>query len=312
MNNSRFKTALVLSGGGAKGAFQVGALQVLKEKGYEFDVISGISVGSLNGAMLATGQFEQLVQTWSDMTPGQILVEQSLAGLARRYLFYKMGLGRPPVSKFNNAPLQELIERHLLGKSVTTPLYFGFVKLETGEYVRAILPATEGYRFDQMDLKRVLASTAIPAVFNPVQIGDFQCVDGGLRDISPIREALPHKPGRMIIIPTNPIGAVPERKEARDIITIAFRALYIMLDEIFHEDIERFLTINNLVLQAEAQNVILKRPNGIAYKYIRPLIIAPAEPLGSALNFDNRNVNALMETGRKRAREVLGQEMEMV
>ncbi len=311
-NNTKSKTALVLSGGGAKGAFQVGVLQVLKEEGYQFDVISGISVGSLNGTMLATDQFDQLVDIWQKLTPGQVFKEQSLFGLARRYLTYKIGLSRPPISKFDNAPLRELMEKHFLGRPVRTPFYFGFVKLETGEYVRAILPASGGYTVDAMDIKRILASTAIPAVFNPVQIGDYQCVDGGLRDISPIREVLPHNPDRIVIIPTNPIGAVPEREEARDIITIAFRALYIMLDEIFQEDIERFLTINGLVQQAEAQQAVLKRPNGIPYAYIEPLIIAPKEPLGSALNFDNANVNALMEVGRKRAREVLGQEMEMV
>lgn len=85
-----------------------------------------------------------------------------------------------------------------------------------------------------------------------------------------------------------------------------------MLDEIFQEDIERFLTINELVRQADAQQATLNRPNGIVYKYIEPLIIAPKEPLGSALNFDNENVNALMEVERKRAREALDQKLEVV
>ncbi len=59
------RTALVLPGGGAKGAFQAGVLQVLREQGFTYDVISGISVGSLNGAMLATDQFDTMIEVWN-------------------------------------------------------------------------------------------------------------------------------------------------------------------------------------------------------------------------------------------------------
>lgn len=305
------KTALVLSGGGAKGAFQVGVMQELRNAGYEFDVISGISVGSLNGAMLATGNFEQLVKVWQQLTPDQVYKERSLVELARRYLFYKLGLGSPPISKYDNTPLRRLMEKHLLNRAPVLPFYFSYVRLETGEYVQAVIRQTDDHTIDEMDISRVLASTAIPAIFNPVRIGEYMCVDGGLRDISPIREVLPHNPDRVIIIPTSPFGMEPTREEACDIIAIAFRAIYIMLDEIFQEDIDRFLTINKLVYQAEQQGAELKRKNGMPYKYIEPLIVSPKKPLGSALNFDNANVNAMMEAGRKRAREVLNEELKM-
>ncbi|HET6527373.1 MAG TPA: patatin-like phospholipase family protein, partial [Balneolaceae bacterium] len=291
-------------------AFQVGVLQVLNEAGYEYEVISGISVGSLNGAMMATDQFEQLVRVWQNITPQQVYREQSLLGLARRYLTYKLGLGRPPVSKYNNAPLRRLMEKHFLGKPLSVPFKFGYVQLESGEYVKAVIPPKAVV--DQNDVSRVLASTAIPVVFNPVSIGDFQCVDGGVRDISPIRQVLPNNPDRVVIIPTQPVGAVQEHEEVRDIISIAFRAIHIMLDEIFHEDIDRFLTINNLVQQAGAAGAQLKRKNGIAYQYIEPLIIAPKKPLGSALDFDHANVVKMMELGRQRAKEVLSRNGQVV
>lgn len=306
------KTALVLSGGGAKGAFQVGALQVLKEAGYTFNAISGVSVGTLNGTMLAMGRFEELVDIWENLTPEKVLKEHSLFKIARQYLMYKIGLGKPPVSKYDNGPLRNLMRKYLLDKSVSMPFHFGFVKLETGEYVNAIIQDSDGYTINEMDINRLLASTAIPVIFNPVQVGDDMWVDGGLRNISPIRAVLPYNPDRVVLIPTSPYGAEPGRKEARDIISIAFRAIHIMLDEIFHEDIDRFLTINKLVKQAEAQGITLKRTNGISYKYIEPLIIAPENPLGSGLDFENGNVNKLMEVGRKRAREMLGEETEIV
>ncbi|MEX2566299.1 MAG: patatin-like phospholipase family protein [Cyclobacteriaceae bacterium] len=70
------KFALVLSGGGFKGAFQIGALKYLNENWAQihsgqnkmkFDIIGGVSVGSLNGALMATDQFESLLKIWEDV-----------------------------------------------------------------------------------------------------------------------------------------------------------------------------------------------------------------------------------------------------
>lgn len=298
------KTALVLSGGGAKGAFQVGVLQVLKEKGYNFDYISGISVGSLNGAMLSTDQFDELVQVWKNMTPSDVLIKHSLLKIAREFLFYKMGIGKPPVSVYDNKPLRNLIRKYLIGKRASLPFHFGYVKLETGEYVNAIIRHTNNHEINEADIDRVLASTAIPVMINPTYIGEWTCVDGGIRDNSPIKHLLPYEPDRMIIIPTKPVGGPIEPEESEDILQIAFRTINIMLDEIFEEDISRFLMINELVKQAEEQNVVLKKSNGGRYKYIEPLIVAPKKSIGDALDFDNDRLNELIQIGRERAEEL--------
>ncbi len=58
---------LVLEGGGAKGAFQIGAYKALLENGFEFDGITGTSIGSLNGAMIAQGDFEKLEKLWREI-----------------------------------------------------------------------------------------------------------------------------------------------------------------------------------------------------------------------------------------------------
>jgi NTE family protein len=311
-NNYTYKTdertALVLPGGGAKGAFQAGVLQILREQGFTYDVISGISVGSLNGAMLATDQFDTMIEAWKHLTPKQVHRKKTLLGLARRYLQYKIGLGKPPVSKYDNGPLHNLLREHLLNKPTVVAFTFGFVKLETGRYIRASIPHQESHTINEQDIRRILASTAIPVVFNPVSIGDYQCVDGGLRDISPIREVLPYNPHRAIIIPTKPIDGNPRPVQSRDIIDIAFRSIDIMMDEIFYEDIARFLTINHLVRQADDEGVELRHRTGRIYRHVHPLIIAPKEPLGDAMDFSNDNVRRLMQVGRDRAREVLSME----
>ena len=55
---------LALEGGGAKGAFHVGALDAFFERGYRFDMIMGTSIGALNGAMVAEGEFDTLKRLW--------------------------------------------------------------------------------------------------------------------------------------------------------------------------------------------------------------------------------------------------------
>ena len=104
-----------------------------------------------------------------------------------------------------------------------------------------------------------------------------------------------------------PIDEAPDTAEVRDIIQIAFQAITIMLDEIFEEDIDRFLSINSLVEQAEEEGLILKKSNGSPYKYIDPIIIAPQESLGSAVDFENNRLRALLELGRERASKVLSE-----
>ncbi|MBE0451347.1 MAG: patatin-like phospholipase family protein [Clostridia bacterium] len=55
---------LALEGGGARGAFQVGAIKALYEMGYEFDAVAGTSIGSINGALIAIGDIEHLEEIW--------------------------------------------------------------------------------------------------------------------------------------------------------------------------------------------------------------------------------------------------------
>lgn len=298
-------TGLVLSGGGAKGAFQAGALEILRDAGYSFDAISGVSVGALNGAMLATDQFDELLEVWENITPKRVLRQHSLVKLARQYLVYKLGFGNPPVSRYSNKPLQQLAEHYLKGEKVTRPFHFGYVKLESGAYVKATIRRTGEHTIDKDDLKRILASTAIPVYFNPIRIGNFNAVDGGLRNISPIKEVLPYQPDQIVIIPTDPVSKETGTTQVRDILEIAFRSIDIMLNEIFHEDIDRFLVINRLVKQAETQGLTLKKSDGSSYSYIEPIIIDPEEPLGDGLDFENQRIQELRKKGRDRAREIL-------
>ena len=61
---TRKKRALVLGGGGSRGAYEIGVWQALREMDWQFDIVTGTSVGSINGAIFATGEFDVAVEVW--------------------------------------------------------------------------------------------------------------------------------------------------------------------------------------------------------------------------------------------------------
>jgi predicted acylesterase/phospholipase RssA len=75
------RRGLVLQGGGAKGAFQYGALQQLRLKGIDFDVIAGTSVGALNGAIAATESWDQGDLLWSNLTMTKVFKWMTLSAV---------------------------------------------------------------------------------------------------------------------------------------------------------------------------------------------------------------------------------------
>lgn len=64
---------LVLEGGGTRGAYHVGAIQALMEQGIEFGIVTGTSIGAINGAMVAAGRFDALKELYMNIEPSQII-----------------------------------------------------------------------------------------------------------------------------------------------------------------------------------------------------------------------------------------------
>jgi NTE family protein len=73
-----FMRGLVLEGGGARGAYQIGVIKSLYENGYEFDGFVGTSIGSINAAMLAQNDFEKALELWTSISMEQVFFEDEL------------------------------------------------------------------------------------------------------------------------------------------------------------------------------------------------------------------------------------------
>lgn len=292
MESSQVKTALVLSGGGSKGAFQLGALEALTEAGWTFDCVAGVSVGALNGAMVAAHQLERLGEIW------RTIERRDVYRGTWPWVLFRAIAGRKGL--FDNSPLLELIRDEVDPDGIDIPLEIGVVQMESGRYF-TVDPSS-------LHFKRLLfASTTIPIVWPPHELGNELFVDGGVRNITPLGDVIQYDPRRIVIITTEPRDKPPATRSPSNIVDVAQRTLDIILDETFQNDIRTFLRINDLVRQAGEEDVVLRRPSGEPYVAYEHLIIEPEEPLGSGLDFERDQLDAWIAAGRAAAEEAVDQ-----
>lgn len=232
------KTGLVLSGGGAKGAYHVGVVKALAEYGIEVDAIAGASIGALNGSLLAASQsmqqgYEHLNRVWQTLSQQSPLKFQSknlfvpsylvlLASFGLRlnitnilpYIAYRSVKGilkqfdiYPDFLKkiedqlgskdsvLDNSPLTALIDEYLNWQDLQrgTPLYVSVYKSNGGLIdlmgcIAAMLDIKDTalseffclQNFSEQDWKSALmASAALPLLYESQRIGDHAYTDGG-------------------------------------------------------------------------------------------------------------------------------------
>ena len=188
--NSEETTAFVLAGGGSLGAVQVGMLVELIGAGVRPDLIVGVSAGALNGAFLAFDPglqtVDRMARLWSQMTTREVL------GLSWRSVLGVLGLQDHIASPRG---LSSLLRRELgyrLFSETAIPLHVICAELVTGKEV----VISQGHVAEA-----VLASTAIPGVFPPVQHEGRTLVDGAVASCSPISIAAGLGATRVIVLP---------------------------------------------------------------------------------------------------------------
>jgi NTE family protein len=159
------EVGLALGGGAVLGAAHIGALRALDEHGYRFSHISGTSIGSMIGALLAFGK------NWKE-------IEEIALDLS----WYKAA--RPTISKMgilSNEKLGQSI-RSIIGEvsfeNASLPLYIVASDIATGEKV--VISSGDV-------TEAIMASTCVPGIFAPVEIGDRMLVDGGVSENVPIK-----------------------------------------------------------------------------------------------------------------------------
>jgi NTE family protein len=184
------RTAFVLAGGGSLGAVQVGMLAELIGAGVRPDVIVGVSAGALNGAFLAFDpsprMVEQMAVLWSSMTTREVL------GLSWRSLLGLLGF-RDHIASPEG--IRSLLKRELPCQTfaeTSVPLHMVCADLVTGK--EAIISSGN-------IAEAVIASTAIPGVFPPVEHEGRYLVDGAVAACTPISVAAALGATKIIVFP---------------------------------------------------------------------------------------------------------------
>jgi NTE family protein len=179
-------TALVLSGGGAKGAYEAGVAAVLVEHGVPIRLVAGSSAGALNAAMIADGRPDRLEALWRGLTRDRVYSLRArvfFAGLLPGWLTL-LTLDRAG-SLFDPGPLRELIDASLdLERIRASPVRLLVMTTD--------LARRESRVFDNRTVSReaLMAAAAVPGAFPAVDVGGALLVDGGLTGRAPVLEAL--------------------------------------------------------------------------------------------------------------------------
>ena len=199
------RIGLALGGGAARGFAHVGVIQVLEEAGIRPALVTGTSAGSLVAALYASGksgtQLQQVAETMEEATIADWTLQ----------IFTRGALRGEALAKYVNAQVgQKPIEAMVMPLGiVATDLNSGnevlFQRGDTGTAVRA--------------------SSAVPAVFQPVKVGTREYVDGGLVSPVPVRAA--RKMGAELIIAVD-ISTAPEASAANGTLEILLQTFTIM------------------------------------------------------------------------------------
>ena len=235
--------AIITSGGGAKGAFTVGALIELKRRGLDkFDFVSGTSTGALMAGMLAIDKLEVLENIYSNINTDDILTQQNIIS--------NLTSNKPYL--FDTTPLENIIDQYITHEAFEaimaseTILSLTAISLQTGRitaFTTKEIPSTDKYDTRlitdlQMLKNAMLASSNQAAFLPPVKIGNEQFVDGGNREVIPSRIVIDQNPDDIFVLSNNPLTLVKGKDNYEGFLDVLTRAIAIFVTEIRANDLE--------------------------------------------------------------------------
>jgi len=248
------KKALVLSGGSIKGAFQAGAIAELLASGFVPDAIYGTSVGSLNGSFLAdrAGRMIRAGKNLDCSDLGQQLEafwlndlhSPSQVGVQRRIIPLIISLLRRNFKGLiDTSPLRELVETQIDPENLrASPIKFFAcaVNLVTGAeiYANADYSGIRDY---------IIASTAIPVEMPYITIGKSPYVDGGVREVAPLKRAIDDGAEEIVCVICQPEKLQGASFEPGNLPEFAMRLMEVVTNELVNNDIEQFRDVNRWV-----------------------------------------------------------------
>ena len=209
------KRALVLSGGGSRGAYECGAWQALREMNIRLDAVYGTSIGAINAALVAQGDLDVAVKLWETIRLNQIVsTEEGEEFTVERMVSRKRDLIPFLLENAKNflmdiTPLENLMRETLdegrvrasgmeLGVMITRVPQFSAFEARLGDIPQGQLP------------DYLLASASCFPIFPLKQIDGEYCMDGGYADNMPVAMAIADGADEIIAIDIHPQPVHPE------------------------------------------------------------------------------------------------------
>jgi len=276
------KIGLVFSGGGARGLFAVRILERMREDRFDFsqiNVVSGVSVGSIVGAMFTQGGLNELIELFGKIENKQVYRGKMKIG----QIVWNRIRGRNYILDIE--PLHDLLSKHIdLGKAKASNILFkiGFTDLVTGKYM-----TLTQYDFETNEdyIRCIMASCSQPVIMKPQHFKTYRtefesCSDGGIVTVSPIGAVLEQNPDEVIIINSSPVESTFE-SELKTMESVLLRAIDLTISESFGKDMKKFLDYNNDAI------------NGYGTKKYIPATIYQTDLHEDSLDFEHKTLRQL-------------------
>lgn len=199
------RTAIALSGGGTKGSYELGVWKALKEIGVEYDIVTGTSIGSINGALMVTKDYERAYRLWDTITMEDMMEDGINLTATIEGMYDQKDAIRPFLKKYVKnkgadispftAFIEELIDEDAIREA---DIDFGLVTVQ--------FPSLKACELTKQDIPKgmlkdyILASAAIFPLFPMHKIDDTMYVDGCYHDNLPIDLALRMGAKRVIAV----------------------------------------------------------------------------------------------------------------
>jgi len=300
-------TGLVLPGGGARNAYQVGVLRAIaeilpSENDNPFPVITGTSSGAINATLLActAGQFrhgvERLTNVWGNFEARQVFYDDPWSAFKSAVMWgmtmVSGGLATTgPRSILDNQPLRELLEKHVNLEDIEKAINRGDLRalgisssgyntgMSTCYYQgnESVEPWQRAHRCGvpkQIRFDHLMASIAIPIIFPSVMINGEYHGDGTMRETAPLSPALHLGANRLMIIGIQ--DQPPQPEEGLQYPSVGHITGYV-LDTLFMDslnaDIERLNRINLTLSTMKEQRIELETST---LKPVEFMVISPS------------------------------------
>jgi NTE family protein len=307
------KAAIVLAGGGARAAYQVGVLRAMKElladaRANPFQIICGTSAGAVNAAALAVHAddfalgVDHLTEVWRHFQPHHVYRADFPGVMANstRWLsgfLFGAFVRNKRISLLDNRPLESLLARRLdfariqanIDAGVLDAVSItcsGYTSGQSVSFFQAVR-TTEGWKRQSrvgvrtsIGVEHLMASSAIPFLFPAHRLNREYFGDGSMRQIAPVSPALHLGADRVVVVGTARTKSDAPQRTRSDVYPSLAQIAGHVMNSIFLDslavDLERLERINRTISCVEPDQL---RKMGLTLHHVDVLVLTPSEPL---------------------------------